>query len=54
VAIADSDCFVIPDGVRDEQALFCSDAAPTGYMRADFCDIKPGWRWAAVASSNAA
>lgn len=39
---ADQDCFAIPDGVRDEQALFCSDAAPTGYMGADFCDIKPG------------
>ena len=26
----------------DEQVLFLSDAAPTGYMGADFCDIKPG------------
>lgn len=39
---ADNDCFLVPDGVRDEQALFLSDAAPTGYMGADFCDIKPG------------
>jgi threonine dehydrogenase-like Zn-dependent dehydrogenase len=39
---ADTDCFVIPDGVRDEQALFLSDAAPTGYMGAEFCDIQPG------------
>jgi threonine dehydrogenase-like Zn-dependent dehydrogenase len=39
---ADVDCFVIPDGVRDDQALFVSDAAPTGYMGADFCNIKPG------------
>ena len=39
---ADVDCFVIPEGIRDEQAVFLSDAAPTGYMGADFCDIKPG------------
>ena len=26
----------------DEQVLFLSDAAPTGYMGADFCDIQPG------------
>src|SRR4051794_8864802 len=39
---ADVDCFVVPDGVRDEQALFLSDAAPTGYMGADFCNIQPG------------
>ena len=31
-----------PTGVRDEQALFLSDAVPTGYMGADFCDIQPG------------
>jgi threonine dehydrogenase-like Zn-dependent dehydrogenase len=39
---ADTDCFVVPDGVTDEQALFCSDAVPTGYMGADFCDIRAG------------
>jgi threonine dehydrogenase-like Zn-dependent dehydrogenase len=39
---ADVDCFVIPDGVRDEQALFLSDAAPTGFMGADFCNIQRG------------
>jgi threonine dehydrogenase-like Zn-dependent dehydrogenase len=39
---ADSDCFVIPDGVTDEQALFLSDAAPTGYMGAEFCNIQRG------------
>ncbi len=39
---ADVDCFKVPDGVSDAQALFLSDAAPTGYMGADFCDIKPG------------
>jgi threonine dehydrogenase-like Zn-dependent dehydrogenase len=39
---ADTDCFRVPEGVRDEQALFLSDAAPTGYMGADFCGIQPG------------
>jgi threonine dehydrogenase-like Zn-dependent dehydrogenase len=39
---ADVDCFVVPDGVRDEQALFLSDAAPTGFMGADFCNIQRG------------
>jgi threonine dehydrogenase-like Zn-dependent dehydrogenase len=33
----DVDCFKVPDGLRDEQVLFVSDAAPTGYMGADFC-----------------
>lgn len=42
VPFADNDCFRIPDGVSDEQALFLSDAAPTGYMGADFCTIQPG------------
>jgi threonine dehydrogenase-like Zn-dependent dehydrogenase len=32
----------IPDGVTDEQALFVSDAFPTGFMAADFCNIRPG------------
>jgi threonine dehydrogenase-like Zn-dependent dehydrogenase len=39
---ADVNCFPVPDGVPDEQALFLSDAAPTGYMGADFCSIEPG------------
>jgi len=39
---ADHDCFKVPDGVTDEQALFVSDAVPTGYMGADFCDIQAG------------
>jgi threonine dehydrogenase-like Zn-dependent dehydrogenase len=38
---ADVDCFNVPDGLRDEQVLFLSDAAPTGYMGADFC-VTPG------------
>src|SRR5215212_12177540 len=39
---ADANCFGIPEGVTDEQALFLSDANPTGYMGADFCSINPG------------
>ena len=39
---ADVDCFKVPDGLSDEQAIFTSDAGPTGFMGADFCDIKPG------------
>jgi threonine dehydrogenase-like Zn-dependent dehydrogenase len=42
VPFADNDCFHAPEGVPDDQVLFLSDAAPTGYMGADFCDIKPG------------
>jgi threonine dehydrogenase-like Zn-dependent dehydrogenase len=34
--------FKVPDGVRDEQAVFVSDAFPTGFMAADMCRIKPG------------
>ncbi len=37
---ADSDCFIVPQGIKDETAIFFSDAAPTGYMGADFCDIQ--------------
>lgn len=39
---ADTDCFQVPEGLRDEQVLFHSDAGPTGYMGADFCNIHPG------------
>ena len=39
---ADINCFRVPEGVSDEQALFLSDAVPTGYMGADFCAIRPG------------
>jgi len=42
VPFADVNCFPVPDGVSDEQALFLSDAVPTGYMGADFCDISQG------------
>jgi threonine dehydrogenase-like Zn-dependent dehydrogenase len=39
---ADVNCFHVPEGVTDEQALFLSDAVPTGWMGADFCDIAEG------------
>lgn len=42
VPFADNDCFKVPEELPDEQALFLSDAAPTGYMGADFCNIQPG------------
>ncbi|RKH45819.1 zinc-dependent alcohol dehydrogenase [Corallococcus sicarius] len=42
VPYADNDCFLVPEGLRDEQVIFLSDAAPTGYMGAEFCDIQPG------------
>ncbi|WP_224248537.1 zinc-dependent alcohol dehydrogenase [Hyalangium gracile] len=32
----------IPDGISDEKALFISDAVPTGFMAADFCNIQRG------------
>jgi threonine dehydrogenase-like Zn-dependent dehydrogenase len=32
----------VPDGITNEQALFVSDAFPTGFMAADLCDIKGG------------
>ena len=42
VPFADVDCFAVPEGLRDEQALFMSDAGPTGYMGADFCALRGG------------
>lgn len=42
VPFADNDCFPVPEALSDEQALFLSDAAPTGFMGADFCEIQPG------------
>jgi threonine dehydrogenase-like Zn-dependent dehydrogenase len=42
VPFADNDCFPVPPGVSDEQALFLSDAAPTGFMGADFCNLRGG------------
>jgi threonine dehydrogenase-like Zn-dependent dehydrogenase len=42
VPFGDANCFTIPEGVQDEQALFLSDAVPTGWTGADFCDITEG------------
>lgn len=39
---ADVGCLEVLDGVSDMDALFLSDAAPTGFMGADFCDIQGG------------
>ena len=32
----------VPEGLSDEQVLFLSDIFPTGYMAAEFCNIKGG------------
>jgi len=42
VPYADNDCFRVPESLRDEQVIFLSDAVPTGFMGADFCDIQRG------------
>jgi threonine dehydrogenase-like Zn-dependent dehydrogenase len=42
---ADVDCFKVPDEVRDETALFLSDAGPTGYMGADSATSSGATPW---------
>lgn len=42
VPYADFGPIKVPDGLTDEQVLFLSDIFPTGYMGAEFCDIKGG------------
>jgi threonine dehydrogenase-like Zn-dependent dehydrogenase len=42
VPYADVGPIKVPGGMPDEQVLFLSDIFPTGYMAADFCDIKGG------------
>jgi threonine dehydrogenase-like Zn-dependent dehydrogenase len=42
VPFADVGPVVVPDELSDEQALFISDAFPTGFMGADLCNIQPG------------
>lgn len=42
VPFADHGCFVVPESLSDEQALFVSDAFATGSMAADLCGITPG------------
>jgi threonine dehydrogenase-like Zn-dependent dehydrogenase len=42
VPFADVGPLKIENGFTDEQVLFLSDIFPTGYMGAEFCEIKPG------------
>ena len=42
VPYADVGHIKVPSNLSDDQALFLSDIFPTGYMAAEFCDIKPG------------
>ncbi|MBP1884331.1 zinc-dependent alcohol dehydrogenase [Sinorhizobium mexicanum] len=41
VPYADVGPIKVPDELTDEQVLFLSDIFPTGYMAAEFCEIKP-------------
>ncbi|PPD15791.1 MAG: glutathione-dependent formaldehyde dehydrogenase [Methylobacterium sp.] len=41
VPYADVGPIKVPSHLTDEQVLFLSDIFPTGYMAAEFCDIKP-------------
>lgn len=42
VPFADVGPIKVPEHLNDEQVLFLSDIFPTGYMAADFCNIKGG------------
>lgn len=42
VPFADWNCFPVPDGVSDEQALFLSDVLPTGDLGAELAGVGPG------------
>ncbi|MBD2358754.1 glutathione-dependent formaldehyde dehydrogenase [Tolypothrix sp. FACHB-123] len=42
VPFADVGVVKVPPELPDEMLLFISDAIPTGYMGAEFCDIQPG------------
>ncbi|SHI73698.1 Threonine dehydrogenase [Roseomonas rosea] len=42
VPYADVGPIKVPEGMTDEQVLFLSDIFPTGYMGAEFCNIKGG------------
>ena len=39
---ADVNCIGLPDTMSDERAVLLSDAVPTGFMGADYCNIQPG------------
>jgi threonine dehydrogenase-like Zn-dependent dehydrogenase len=42
VPFADVNAVPVPEGISDEQAVFASDAVPTGWMAAEMCGIQPG------------
>lgn len=42
VPFADHGAFTVPDALTDEQAVFVSDAVPTGWMAADVAGIQAG------------
>ncbi|GAB3651602.1 zinc-dependent alcohol dehydrogenase [Glycomyces tarimensis] len=42
VPFADYGAFVVPEGLEDDQAVFASDAVPTGWMGADLGGVGPG------------
>lgn len=42
VPYADVNMFKVPQGIRDDQAVFVSDAVPTGFMGADLAGIERG------------
>jgi len=42
VPYADAGPIKVPAGLSDDQVLFLSDIFPTGYMAAEFCDLKGG------------
>src|SRR6201987_3602576 len=42
VPYADVGPIKVPEGLSDEQLIFLSDIFPTGYMAADFCNLKGG------------
>ncbi|MEY9229806.1 threonine dehydrogenase-like Zn-dependent dehydrogenase [Bradyrhizobium japonicum] len=42
VPYSDVGPYKVPEGLTDKQVLFLSDIFPTGYMAAEFCNIKSG------------
>ena len=42
VPFADQGCFVVPEGLDDDAAVYASDAVPTGWMGADNADVAAG------------
>ncbi|RJL33211.1 zinc-dependent alcohol dehydrogenase [Bailinhaonella thermotolerans] len=42
VPYADHNAFPVPENVSDEDAVFASDAVPTGWMGADIANVGPG------------